>query len=68
MFENIRSPIAHSGFQSGISQRLKPKSRFVLMRRLLGVANIKLNVIGTEQRKKILCPFKYLVESVFYVF
>ena len=44
----------HSGFRPGIGEALKAKRRLIEMRRLFGVADVKLDVIGSFERKKIL--------------
>src|SRR5881275_2390217 len=52
--DRVARPILRSRFRSGISETLKTERCLVVMRRLLGVTDIKLDVIGALKRKKIL--------------
>src|SRR5260370_11182441 len=49
----IAGAIFRPGFRSGISQALKPERSLVEMRRLLGVPDIKLDVVSSLERQKI---------------
>src|SRR5215470_3117239 len=51
--DRVARPISHAGLRPRVCEALKSKGRFVKMCRLLGVADIKLDVIGTVQWQKI---------------
>ena len=54
LLNQIGSAIARAGLRSAISRQAHAERRAVIVRRLLGVAYIKLHVVGSIQRKKIL--------------
>ena len=45
--------VAHTGFESGVCQRLKSEGGFLEMRCLFGISYVKLYIIGTLKRQKI---------------
>ena len=51
---HIAGALSHAGFRSAVGYRLKTERALVKMRRLLGVADVKLDVICTFKRQKIL--------------
>src|ERR671918_2046865 len=51
--DGVAGAISHTGFRPAISQRLKTERALIEMRRLLGVAHIKLDMIRPFERKKI---------------
>src|SRR4030095_7631422 len=59
----VARPILRSRFGAGISEALKPECCLVEMRRLLGVSDIKLDVIGTLQWEKIFLDRRRLFSS-----
>ena len=50
---HVAGALSHPGFGSAIRQRLKTERALIKMRRLLGVTDIKFDVIGPFQRQKI---------------
>src|SRR5438270_6750873 len=51
--DRVARAIFDASFRSGISQTLETKNTFVEMRRLLRVADVKLNMIRAFERQKI---------------
>src|SRR5205807_10636630 len=49
----VARPIFYSRFRPGIRQALKPKRGLVKMRRLLGIPDVKLDVISALEWQKI---------------
>src|SRR5690242_5464649 len=56
--DRITRAILDSGLRPGVGQTLETKNAFVKMRRLLGVADVKLNMIRALERQKILRRFR----------
>jgi hypothetical protein len=52
--DGVAGAVSHTGFRPAIRQRLKPERALIEMRRLLGVAHVKLDVICPFEWKKIL--------------
>src|SRR5207249_8553839 len=50
---HIAGALSNAGFRSAVGYRLKTERALVKMRRLLGVADVKLDVICTFERQKI---------------
>ena len=50
---HITGAISHAGFRSAVGHRLKTERALVKMRRLLGVTDVKFDVICTLERQKI---------------
>src|SRR5262245_25440974 len=50
---HIAGALPHTGFGSAIGDRLKTERALIKMRRLLGITDVKLDVIGPFQRQKI---------------
>src|SRR5262245_49234509 len=55
----ITRPISRAGLRPRVCEALKSKGCFVKMRRLLGIADIKLDVIGSVEWQKILLRFRH---------
>src|SRR4029077_7760463 len=51
--DHVAGAVSHPGFRSTVRRRLKTKRALVKMRRLLGVTDVKLDVICTFKRQKI---------------
>src|SRR6266496_3485673 len=50
---HITGALPHTGFRSAVRHRLKTERALIKMRRLLGVTDVKLDVIRPFQRQKI---------------
>src|SRR4030095_8287704 len=51
--DHIAGALSHTGFRSAISHRLKTERTLIKMRRLLGVTDVKFDVICSFERQKI---------------
>src|SRR5262245_13611853 len=51
--DHVAGALAHAGLRSAVGYRLKTERALIKMRRLLGVADVKLDVICAFQRQKI---------------
>src|SRR6059058_3809008 len=51
--DRVTGAISHAGFRSAVGQRLKTERALIKMRRLFGVAHVKLDVICPFERQKI---------------
>src|SRR5438067_8804513 len=61
--DRVTGAISHAGFWSAVGQWLKTERALIKMRRLLGVAHVKLDVICPFKRQKIFLgrggPFRF---------
>ncbi len=53
LLQNVAGAIAHAGFRTAVSRQFHAEAGPVIVRGLTGVADVKLDVVGSVQRKKI---------------
>ncbi len=54
LLQNIRGTVAHAGFGAAVRYQFEAKGRLIVVRRLLGVAYVKFDVVGTFDGEGIL--------------